>query len=127
MCMCMVFHSLQHEVEGPRKLPFISLQVRVTKQFIVNMLSCVFLKEDWLPSTIPFIISGCSVCLTKAHIQSMTPRTDVCSSCENYRVLISNAVLEDEKISLSNFDPISTEHRKSGNIILKLPRKLKEL
>ena len=31
----------------------------------------------------------------------MTPRTDVCETCENFRVLISTAVLEDEKLSLS--------------------------
>ena len=35
------------------------------------------------------------------HIKFMTPRTDVCETCENFRVSISTAVLEDEKLSLS--------------------------
>ena len=35
------------------------------------------------------------------HIQFMTPRTDVCHHCENYRVLISKAVCEDDKLRLA--------------------------
>lgn len=35
------------------------------------------------------------------HIQFMTPRTDVCHYCENYRVLISKAISEDDKLRLT--------------------------
>lgn len=35
------------------------------------------------------------------HIQFMTPRTDVCQHCENYRVLISKAITEGDKFTLT--------------------------
>lgn len=35
------------------------------------------------------------------HIQFMTPRTDVCHYCEEYRVLISKAINEDDKLRFS--------------------------
>ena len=35
------------------------------------------------------------------HIQFMTPRTDVCQHCENYQVLISKAITEGDKLTLT--------------------------
>lgn len=35
------------------------------------------------------------------HIKFMTPRTDVCHYCDSYRVQISSAVTESEKIRVS--------------------------
>lgn len=35
------------------------------------------------------------------HIQFMTPRTDVCHHCEEYRVLICKAITEDDKLKLA--------------------------
>ena len=35
------------------------------------------------------------------HIKFMTPRTDVCHYCENFRVQIKSAVIESEKVRLS--------------------------
>lgn len=36
------------------------------------------------------------------HVKFMTPRTDVCHYCESYRVQIKHAILEFDKIHLSN-------------------------
>ena len=35
------------------------------------------------------------------HIQFMTPCTDVCQHCENYRVLISKVITESDKLTLT--------------------------
>ena len=61
------------------------------------------------------------------HIQFMTPRTDVCHYCENFRVLIPKALSEEDKLSLAHkFQKHVDEAQKEREYYLASIRKSEE-